>query len=227
VPHGDEHTGEADRLPADERRGVPDDLLARGDAIADEILAELAPFRFREAVADAEREECFRLRYRAVVEFELAPADSIAGGMERDEFDSGAVQIIGCDGARPIATCRLVLPAPGRILPAAQAFGVELSDASAVAEWGRVVVDPDYRGDGHSIFMGLAAQGWRSMRARGLVACIAATPKRLIGLFEALGFTVTVLGPPRSYWGEERYPILCAVGPIVERLGPRWRAGEA
>jgi N-acyl-L-homoserine lactone synthetase len=213
VPDGAEH--------ADGR----DDPLAAGDAVAAEILAELEPFRFREAVDDAERDACFRLRWRAVAEFGLAPVESVGAHLERDEFDSDAVQIIGYDGAHPIATCRLVLPAPGRILPAVQAFGIELSDTDVV-EWGRVVVDPDYRGDGHSIFMGLAAQGWRSLRARGYAACMAATPKRLIGLFEALGFTVTVLGPPRSYWGEERYPILCDVRPTIERLAPRWRAGE-
>jgi N-acyl-L-homoserine lactone synthetase len=213
VTRGPEHSGEANRLAA-------------GDAIAAEILAELEPFRFREAVDDAEREECFRLRYRAVVEFGLAPAESMADGLERDEFDPGAVQIIGYDGARAIATCRLVLPARGRVLPAAHAFGVEISGAVDVVEWGRVVVDPDYRGDGHSIFMALAAQGWRSMRARGHVACIAATPKRLIGLFGALGFTVTVLAPPRGYWGEKRYLIMCDARPTIERLGPRWRAGE-
>jgi N-acyl-L-homoserine lactone synthetase len=227
VTSGAEHNRETERRAPDERRGTRADPLAVADAIATEMLAELEPFRFREAVDDAEREECFRLRYRAVAEFGLGPAESIADDLERDEFDPGAVQIIGRDDAVSIATCRLVLPAPGRILPAAHAFGIQLSGAVDVVEWGRVVVDPDYRGDGHSIFMGLAAQGWRSMRARGYVACIAATPKRLIGLFEALGFTVTVLGAPRSYWGEERYPILCAVRPTIERLELRWRAGGA
>jgi N-acyl-L-homoserine lactone synthetase len=214
-------------MTSPERRVDTGDAIAAADAIAADILAELEPFQFREAVAEAEEEECFRLRYRAVVEFELAAAETLPDGRERDAFDTGAVQIIGCDGPRAIATCRLLLPSPDRILPAARAFGVELPRGVDVVEWGRVVVEPDYRGDGHSIFLGLAAQGWRSMRARGYVACIAATPKRLIGLFEVLGFTVTVLGPPRHYWGDERYPILCDVLPAIERLDMRWRAGEA
>jgi N-acyl-L-homoserine lactone synthetase len=219
--------GKADGRAPDGRRGHRDEPLAAGDAIAADILAELEPFRFRETLDEGERQECFRLRYRAVVEFRLAPAESLSDGMERDEFDHDAVQIIGCDGARPIATCRLVLPAPGKELPAAHAFGFRLPGATSAVEWGRVVVDPDYRGDGHSIFMGLAAQGWRSMRARGYSTCIAATPKRLIGLFEALGFTVTVLGPARRYWGDERYPILCAARPTIQQLETRRRAGEA
>jgi N-acyl-L-homoserine lactone synthetase len=222
-----ERSGKAGGRTADRHRGNRDDPLAAGDAIAAGILAELEPFRFREVVDDAEREECFRLRHRAVVEFRLAAAESAHEGIERDEFDPDAVQIIGCDGQRPIGTCRLVLPAPGRILPVVHAFGLRPSAAGAVVEWGRVVVDPDYRGDGHSIFMGLAAQGWLSMRARGYVAAIAATPKRLIGLFGALGFTVTVLGPARLYWGDERYPILCEARPTIRQLEARWLADEA
>jgi N-acyl-L-homoserine lactone synthetase len=45
------------------------------------------------------------------------------------------------------------------------------------------------------------------MRARGLTKVVAATPARLVRLFETLGFAVTVLGRPRVFWGEERYPI--------------------
>lgn len=202
-------------------RGASEDSLAAGDAIAAEILAELDPFRFDEAADPAEREECFRLRYRAILEFELAAAERFPDGLERDGFDIDAVHIIGRDGARAIATCRIVLPAPGRTLPLERAFGLELPDIDVV-EWGRLVVDPDYRGDGHSVLMGLAARGWIATRALAYAAIVAATPKRLIGLFEALGFAVTVLGPPRRYWGDARYPILCDARPTIQRLEPLW-----
>jgi hypothetical protein len=62
------------------------------------------------------------------------------------------------------------------------------------------------------------------MRARGYEAAIGATPKRLIGLFDALGFTVELLGAPRTYWGEERFPILCDGRPAVARLEQQWSA---
>jgi N-acyl-L-homoserine lactone synthetase len=204
-----------------------DATFAVGDAIAAEILASLEPFRFAEATDEAAMTECFRLRHRALLEFDPAAAGVCPDAEELDEFDADAVQLIGRDHTRAIATSRLVLPSPGRLLPVEGAFGLEVSSGGRVVEWGRVVVDPAYRGDGHSVFMGLAAQGWVSMRARGYAAAIGATPERLVGLFEALGFAVTVLGPPRRYWGEERVPILCGALQSIERLETSWRTGEA
>lgn len=197
-----------------------------GDAIAAEILSALAPMEFREAASEAERVECLRLRYRAVLELRLAVAEEFPEGLESDEFDASAIHIIGLHENRPIATSRIVLPIPGRQLPSEAAFGLRLSDAGGVVEFGRVVVDPDYRGDGHSVFMGLAARGWLAMRERGFTTVIGATPQRLIALFQALGISVTVLGESRRYWGEERFPILCDSRPAIARLSKEWLAGD-
>jgi len=157
----------------------------------------------------------------------LAAADEFADRLEQDEYDDRAVQILGRDGTRVIATCRLVLPMPDRPLPMEAEFALRSAEIGSVIELGRVVVDPSYRGDGHSVLMGLAGQAWRSMRARGFTRAIGATPMRLIQLFDALGFTVTRLGPPRLYWGEERYPILCEGKPAIPEIERRWIAGEA
>jgi N-acyl-L-homoserine lactone synthetase len=73
--------------------------------------------------------------------------------------------------------------------------------------------------------MGLAAQGWRTMRERGYTTVVGATPPRLVALFDALGFAVTTLGPARSYWGELRVPILCEARPSVRGVNAR-RAGS-
>ena len=214
-----------DRAPAP---GTEDDRSASaGDVIAAEILALLEPMRFAEAIDEPERLECCRLRYRAVLEMQMAAAVEFPGGLETDEFDASAIHILGVDETRPIATSRIILPLPGRPLPVEAAFGLRLSDAGGVVEIGRVVVDPGYRGDGHSVFMGLTARGWLSMRARGYATAIGATPRRLIALFEALGITVTVLGEPRNYWGEERYPILCDSRPAIPRLERAWLADRS
>jgi N-acyl-L-homoserine lactone synthetase len=186
-----------------------DEALQEGDVVAADLLASLEPLRFEEAAGERDREEAFRLRYRAVVEVGMAEVADRRDGLEADPFDASAVHILGWDGDRAIATCRLVLPTPGERLPLQTAFDLQLAPGDPVVEWGRVVVDPEYRGDGHSVFLGLAAQGWRSMRSRGFSAALGATPQRLVALFEALGFSITVLGPPRLYWGEERVPFLC------------------
>jgi N-acyl-L-homoserine lactone synthetase len=210
--------------PATDSTHLSNEIAAAGDAVAAEILLRLEPLRFFEAVEGGDREACFRLRYRAVVEMQMAIADSFPDGLESDAFDADAIQILGTDGQRPIATSRIVLPLAGTPLPTEAAFELRLSSEGGVVEWGRAVVDPDYRGDGNSVFMGLAAQTWRSIRARGYTTVLGATSKRLISLFEALGFSVTVLGPSRHYWGEERYPILCDSGAAIRRLEQEWLA---
>lgn len=188
--------------------GSAHDAAALRDDVAARILASLRPLRFREATSAPEREACLRLRYQAVIERRLATAESFPDGLESDGFDADAVHVLGSDGSRPIAASRIVLPAAGRPLPTEAAFGVQLPAAAVIVEWGRIVVDPDYRGDGHRVFMGLAARCWLSTRARGYTTVIGATPKRLVAMFDALGFPVTVLGAARQYWGEERHPIL-------------------
>jgi len=200
------------------------DPLADGEAIAQEILAQLEPMLFIEATEAQHREHCLRLRYRAVMEQQLASAEALPDGLESDSDDERAVHILGMHGGRPVATSRVVLPAPGSPLPTVTAFGLQVPEPDRTVEWGRVVVDPDYRGDGHSIFMGLAAKSWLATRSRGFANVLGATPRRLIALFEALGFVVTVLGEGRHYWGEERYPILCEAKASIRRLGEAWLA---
>ena len=54
------------------------------------------------------------------------------------------------------------------------------------------------------------ARFWLETRARGYTRIAAVAPQKVIGFYERLGFEVTVVGEPRWYWGDERYPILLA-----------------
>jgi hypothetical protein len=45
------------------------------------------------------------------------------------------------------------------------------------------------------------------MRAGGFEWVSAAATAEIVELFRRLGFEVDVLGEPRNYWGEDRYPI--------------------
>jgi N-acyl-L-homoserine lactone synthetase len=200
-------------------------LFEVGDAIAANLLAGLAPLRFDQAKDEREREAAFRLRYRAVVERGMSAADNFPEGLECDAFDPDAVHILGWDGDRPIGTCRLVLPVPGRPLPIETAFGLHVEGSDRMVEWGRMVIDPDYRGRDHGVLMGLGARGWLSMRAFGFTAAVAATPERLVKLFDSLGFAVTVVGPPRVHWGEERCLIVCDGRTAIPGLERFWTAG--
>jgi N-acyl-L-homoserine lactone synthetase len=194
----------------------------RGDAVAASLLAWLAPLRFTEAEDEGEREACYRLRHRAVLDAGMEAPTALSRGRERDEFDADAVQVLGWDGTRPVATCRLVFPSPLRGLPLESTFGEIAPDASQTVEWGRVSVDPQLRGEGGRILMGLAARGWLSMRSRGLSTAIGVTTGRLVALLRALGFPIVVIGPSRPHWGIERVPILCEGRVAVATLERLW-----
>ena len=195
-----------------------DAVLAAGDAIAADLLSQLQPMRFAEAINERERTEAFRLRYRAIAELGLASLQEYPHGLDCDDLDADATQIVGWDGETAVATLRIVQRSDGRALPVESAFSLDLASVEPVVEWGRLVVDPNYRGDGQSVLLGLAARAWISMRSLGFTTAVGATSKQIIALLEGIGFAITVLGPARMYLGAERYPILCEARASVTRL---------
>jgi predicted GNAT family N-acyltransferase len=201
-------------------------VLAVGDALAADLLDALSPLRFEEAADDGDRRTGYRIRYAAVVERNLASPSQFPEGEERDEADERAVHIVGWERHRPIATCRLVLPHEEMVLPVEAAFELRVPDPSATVELGRLVVDPEWRGTDHEIFMGLAARGWLSMRERGFASVLAATPARLLDLLRDFGFAVKVLGSSRVYWNELRSPFLCDGPAAAPGLARQW-VGQA
>ncbi len=185
-----------------------DERARRLDRLAQEILEGLAPLEFRPAADAAEREATLRLRHAAVVEQGWAHEDAMPGGLERDEDDDVAVPLVCVDDGEVVGTMRLVFPAPGRLLPTERAFGLRVDPPGSAVDAGRVVVAPSHRGArGHLVMTGLAARGWLDARARGLDRVVGAASERAAGLYEALGMTVTPLGPAREHWGEPRRPI--------------------
>jgi N-acyl-L-homoserine lactone synthetase len=202
------------------------DIFARGDAVAPDLLGWLDPLRFAEAANAEERKAAYRLRYKAVLYEGMEDPAHFPQGLEYDDYDSDAIQILGWDETGPVATCRLVLPAPGRCLPFEKVFGPLGQTTAQMVEWGRVTVDSRLRGQGGRIFMGLAARGWLAMRSRGLSTAIGVTTERLVRLLRALGFPLVVLGPPKVHWGSARVPILCEGPMAVQTLEQMWLARE-
>jgi N-acyl-L-homoserine lactone synthetase len=197
-------------------------VLEVGDAVARDLLSAIAPLRIDEARDERERSAGYRLRYAAVVERGLASADAFPGGEERDEYDDRAVQIVGWDGERAIATCRLVRPVAGARLPVEAVLGRDLPGSESMVDFGRGVVDPSWRRGDHRVFMGLVARAWLSMRARGISTLVAVAPAHLLELYRQIGFTVQVLGEPRVVWNEERYPILVDGRETARSLARHW-----
>jgi hypothetical protein len=175
--------------------GVLDGLVAR-------VLAQY-PYRFSVPTEPEDRAVAFRIRHRAVLQ--QGWAKPCPDGLEHDEFDDRAVQILGWDGETAICTGRLVLP-PGP-LPTELAAGIRVQPHGSVVDVGRMTVLPGYRSYRAAAFIALLCRLYLEMRERGFeVACgMMSAPAR--ALTERLGLRLELLGPELPYWGEPRAPV--------------------
>jgi N-acyl-L-homoserine lactone synthetase len=194
-----------------ERVGVLDGLVAH--------VLESYPFRFTLASDEADRATAFRIRAAAVADagwqVPIGP-----NGLERDEFDDAAVQILGWDGADPICTGRLVLP-PGQ-LPTERACGFRMQPAGRVVDVGRMAVARSRQDVEHAVFVALLCRLYREIRDRGFeVACgmMSRGARRLVQL---LGLELEELGPDRDYWGEPRAPVRFELTADAATITRRW-----
>jgi len=173
------------------------------DALVTRMLTR-SPFDYRVAADDSERGVAYRLRGGAVIDRGWRTADDLPGGMERDEYDERAVQVIGWDGDVAMSTGRVVLP-PG--LPTEEACGLVVEPRGEVVDVGRMCVARSHQSLEHAALIGLMCRLYQVMREHGFgVACgMMSVPARaLMGLF---GLRLEILAPERMYWNEPRAPV--------------------
>ena len=184
------------------------------DALVTRMLAR-SPFEYRVAADDSERGVAYRLRGGAVIDRGWRSADDLPGGMERDQYDERAVQVIGWDGNVAMSTGRVVLP-PG--LPTEEACGIVVEPRGEVVDVGRMCVARDYQDLEHAALIGLMCRLYLTMREHGYrVACgmMSAPARSLMGLF---GLQLEILGPERVYWNESRAPVRFSLMSAVRLL---------
>lgn len=184
---------------------------ARSEALVARSIAQSAPVRFRIAASPAEREAVHRLRCQVTLEQGWGRPEQFPEGLERDRYDDRAIQIGGWDGPRLAATCRLVLPVPGELLPTEAAFDLRLASRGRVVDVGRLCVAPAYRERQRRVLVGLLGQIGRELMARSFhAACGMVGPAalRLYQRYRRDGLEVVILGEPRCFQGEDRCPVL-------------------
>jgi N-acyl-L-homoserine lactone synthetase len=197
------------------------------DRLAEDLLESLAPLSFRVARTPAEIDATFRMRRDCVVEMGWAPPEEMPDGRERDDHDAAAIHIVCIDGETLAGCVRIVPPAPGRPLPTERDFGLRIEPPGAAAEGGRAIVAPGHRArSGHLVMAGLFARGWLETRRLGLDRLVGTATDQMIRLYRALGIEVTVLGPARPHWGEERRPVELAGAEDLVRVALRRHAEE-
>jgi len=173
------------------------------DALVSRMLAR-SPFDYRVAADDSEREIAYRLRADAVLDRGWLTAGDMPGGLERDQYDDRAIQVIGWDGQAAMSTGRVVLP-PG--LPTEDACGIVVEPRGEVVDVGRMCVARSHQSLEHAAFTGLMCRLYLVMRENGFgVACgmMSAPARSLMGL---MGLRLEMLGPPRAHWNEPRAPV--------------------
>jgi hypothetical protein len=164
------------------------------DRLAEE-LAGSAGLRLGVADSPAELIAAHRLRYRHASEHGTVTAADDADGMQNDAYDSRALQICAWDGQVLVGTLRLVLPMPGKLLPAEDAFAVTVEPAGEVVDVGPPVIAEELAGKGaQRVADGLLAQAWFETRARGYLVMAGLASSRLVGRYRALGLDVELLG---------------------------------
>jgi predicted GNAT family N-acyltransferase len=177
------------------------------DALAHVLIARAAPVRFDVASSAAEQRQIFGLRYETVVEEGWVASTDYPDRLERDAFDDAAVHVAGWQDAELVATARLVFPEQGRKLPTELEFELTVQPQGAVVDIGRAIVSREYRSRDHTLFGGLLSRCWVEIRRRGYVnLCGTASGSRL-ERYRQFGLPLRIVGPPRHYWGEERYPV--------------------
>jgi hypothetical protein len=195
--------------------GVLDGLVAR-------VLAQY-PYRFSLPADSEDRAIGFRIRHAAVLREGWSDPAAYPDGLERDQFDDRAVQILGWDGEVAVCTGRLVLP-PGP-LPTELAAGIRVQPHGAVVDVGRMTVSPDYRSYRAAAFIALLCRLYLEMRQRGFEVACGMMSASTRGLTERLGLRLELLGPELPYWGELRAPVRFTLLANGASLTSRW-SGE-
>jgi N-acyl-L-homoserine lactone synthetase len=192
------------------------------NAIAAHFIASAAPVRFSVAQSSAEREAAYRLRYEVVTDQGWAKPEKFLDGLEQDGYDAQAVHLLGWDDQRAIATTRLVFPTAGQLLPTEVEFELRVEPRGQVVDGSRAIVAGTHTDYQHRIFAGLLGCTWFEMQARGFYYLCGAAVPAMIRICRSIGYHITVLGPARQYWGQQRHPIRFDVPESISTLLERW-----
>ena len=214
--------------PALKHDGGAEDIaavLTALDELSSALIKKAAPLHFTVAQTPAEREAAYRLRGQALIARGSATDEDFPDGLERDAHDERALQAIGWQEDRPVATGRIVLPAPGHLLPTEEAFGLKIEPRGQVVDIGRYTVTHELAVKENRYFAGMLGFCWLRAREHGYMQVCGTASPGMLRHYRRLGFIVTELGPPHVYYGEERYPCWYDVVGSARMLLDKWSSG--
>jgi N-acyl-L-homoserine lactone synthetase len=193
------------------------------DRLAPRFIAQAAPLRLGIAQSQAERQAVYRLRCHVVVTKGWADAGDFPNQMETDDYDARAITVVARDGERLVASVRVVPPKVGELLPTEQSFNMQINPFGEVVDIGRLVLSRASDVFSQRVLLGLLGQVWLVMRAHGFSQACGIMTCPMVRWYRSNGLGVTILGPARHYWGEDRYPALVPTESF-ELMSRKWEA---
>lgn len=198
------------------------EVLNALDSLAAAMVKKAAPLQFTVAQSPAEREAAYRLRCQALMERGDASIVDFPDGLEHDTHDERALQTIGWLEDRIVATGRIVLPAPGYLLPTEEAFDLKIEPRGQVVDIGRYTVTHELAVKENRYFAGMLGFCWLQAHEHDYIRVCGTASTGMLRHYRRLGFIVTELGPPHVYYGEERYPCWYDVVGSAQALLNKW-----
>ncbi|MGH2535430.1 MAG: N-acyl amino acid synthase FeeM domain-containing protein, partial [Thermomicrobiales bacterium] len=195
-----------------------DACVPRFFAAADSVRIDLA--------TEADRDAVYRLRYRVVMARGWADAAAFPDGREYEADDDRAIHVVAWAGDHLAATARIILPSPGHRLPTEATFDLTVEPRERVVNIDRVAIAPEYSDLHHRLLLATLGRTWQVVRSRGFHHWVGVSTAAMIRLYRLAGLRMIVLGPPRHFWGEERYPILFDPVATAPLLAKRWLSRE-
>ncbi|WP_193315426.1 GNAT family N-acyltransferase [Nostocoides sp. F2B08] len=185
---------------------------------------ERTGLRVRVASGPAELQAVQQLRRHQVDTAGWEPGSRSTAAEEADDYDHDAVHLAAWDGTELAGTARVLLPAPGVLLPTEAAFDLRFEPAGAVVECGRWVVSDGYRDGDHRVSMGLSGLACLEVVSRGYSVWGGMTTPPIIELWRGIGVQMETLAPPRTVLGEQRLAVRCdlraSLPGMISVLGP-------
>lgn len=105
------------------------------------------------------------------------------------------------------ASARLVFPHADQPLPTDHDFGLTIEPRGAVIDVGRGIVGRSHRSPDHRV----SSDYWRNAGSRSVgraARFLRGRERRVAQRYRDFRLPLTVPGPARPHWSEERYPVL-------------------
>jgi N-acyl-L-homoserine lactone synthetase len=171
---------------------------------------------FGRAAGDEQRREVFALRGRTVVDAGWVAEADLPDGLERDQLDDRATQLVALSAGRVVGALRVAWDR-GDVEAELRAHGLDLAvDGTMVL--GRLVVDRPWRRRSRAVTVGLYAELVRLALELGMERGVSFVTESAIRWYRVSGIPLKVVGPPREVTGMPRSPAVVDVDVLRDFL---------